>query len=209
MRKILDEWSVLVYRLLVLILFLSITTLLTAQMSNGDYPYCIIDSVKFEVNKLKVDAYNKPNNFVSSKESGYKTSIIWSIFDNVNQINISDSLMLNLTLNRRNEKTEWYISRMNEIHKETNERAYLAGYSNRSEDTIYFPVQDKSLVAIIEAIDADNNWNPIQFWPISGCGNSYLTECLLPGETILFTVNNNYGDVKNKMRVRLHGNDTV
>jgi hypothetical protein len=81
--------------------------------------------------------------------------------------------------------------------------------TNNTNDTISFPIQDASLIGIVEAQDKDRIWRPIQFWPISGCGNSYYSEYLLPKQTLIFKVKNDFGEVRTTMRLKLHGNDTI
>lgn len=169
--------------------FLSMITLSNyGQMIEGNYPFQIIDSLIFKSdgNIFQIDTNSKPDNFISTIELGNKRGL---------EINTEDQ--------------EDYLNRINEIHSITNNRDFIAGITNNSTDTIFLPIQDESLIAILEAKNQAGFWKPIQFWPISGCGNSYYSENINPEQSILITVSKNYGNIETALRLRLHGTDTV
>ena len=159
-----------------------------SQMIEGDYPYQIVDSLVFEKenNVFQIKTDTKPNNFISTVEVHLRNGLKIKEIDK-----------------------KYFINRIKEVHASTNNRDFIAGISNYSSDSIFIPIQDGSLISIIEAKDERGEWKPIQFWPISGCGNSYHSECILPNQTILFTVKKNFGSFHTSMRLRLHGTDTV
>ncbi|MBW8324998.1 MAG: hypothetical protein K0M50_09570 [Prolixibacteraceae bacterium] len=96
-----------------------------------------------------------------------------------------------------------------EIDPLGNKKAFIAGITNSTNDTLSFPIQGSSLIGILEAKDTDEKWKPIQFWPISGCGNSYYSVYLLPKQSIIFPIENKFGKTETTMRIRLHGKDTI
>ncbi len=157
-------------------------------MIEGDYPFQLIDSMIFknDTNLFQIDTTRKPNDFISKSESHYQ-----------------------LGLQVHKDKKDYYSKRIKEIHVKTNNRDFIAGISNYSSDTILIPIQDNSVISVLEAIDKNGLWRPIQFWPISGCGNSYYSESILPNQTLLFTVKKDFGDFSTRMRLRLHGTDTI
>ena len=174
---------------IVLIISLTLMNIIGyGQMIEGDYPFQLIDSMIFknDYNVFQIDTIRQPNNFISTSESNYQLGL------QVNQ-----------------DKKDYYSKKIKEIHTETNNRDFIAGISNYSSDTILIPIQDNSVISILEAIDKSGHWGPIQFWPISGCGNSYYSESLLPDQTLLFTVKKDFGDFSTRMRLRLHGTDTI
>lgn len=158
------------------------------QMIEGDYPYKIVDSLVFEEgnNVVQIKTDTKPNNFISTIEAHLRNGLEIKELDK-----------------------KYFINRIKEVHSSTNKRDFIAGISNHSSDSIFIPIQDGSLISIIEAKGERGEWKPIQFWPISGCGNSYHSECILPNQTIQFTVKKNFGNFQTSMRLRLHGTDTI
>jgi hypothetical protein len=174
---------------IVLIISLTLMNIISyGQMIEGDYPFQLIDSMIFknDNNLFQIDTTIKPNNFISTSESNY-----------------------GLGLQVHKDKSDYYLKRIKEIHSETNNRDFIAGITNYSSDTILIPIQDNSVISILEAIDKNGFWRPIQFWPISGCGNSYYSESILPNQTLLITVKKDFGDFSTRMRLRLHGTDTI
>lgn len=177
-------------KLTILFTFVSIIScsLGYAQMAAGKYPFQIVDSLVFEKspNWFQIDTASRPYNFISTSEAFF--------YDRV-ELQIGD--------------TSYNWQQIKAIHKETNDRDFIAGISNHSSDTILIPIQDNSAIAIIEAIDHNGHWRPIQFWPISGCGNSYYSQTTLPNQSLLITVKKTFGDKATQMRIRLHGTDTI
>ncbi len=196
-------------RILGLLLLLFVQTGIYGQMKRGEYPFRINENSVFNGTKLIVDTSSKPQNFKSTMESWCMSRIGIEITKYGKRAILEDSMTLKIHLPSNNEEIVWNVQRMKTIHEETNSRAFIAGFSNNTKDTISFPIQDESLIAIIEAKDKNGNWSPVQFWPKSGCGNSYYSKYLFPDNTLLFTVDNNFGNQKTNMRLRLHGNDTI
>ncbi len=61
---------------------------------------------------------------------------------------------------------------------------YVANLSQNHPASI--EVQDGSIMMVVEAINQKNQWQPIEYWSGSWCGNSYYT-VLLPPRNILMT----------------------
>ncbi|MDM8162167.1 hypothetical protein QUH73_20280 [Labilibaculum sp. K2S] len=158
------------------------------QMIEGNYPFQIVDSLVFEegLELLQIKVDTKPKNFISTIEARLRNGLEIKELDK-----------------------KYFRKRIKEVHSATNKRDFVAGISNYSTDTIFIPIQDGSLISIIEAKDTEGVWKPIQYWPISGCGNSYYSECILPNQTLLFTVKKNFGSIQTSMRLRLHGTNTI
>ena len=142
-------------------------------------------------------------------EERYRNSFISDFWNSNYSLTIVDSTSYLIKLNRAEKEKYWKAQRMIEIHRETNSRSFIAGVTNHSNDTMSFPIQDESIIAILEAKDHNEEWKPIQFWPISRCGNSFYSIYINPGQTLLITVENVFGKTPTELRIRLHGNDTI
>lgn len=175
-------------KILLFLVFVLANSLAYGQMIAGNYPFQVLDSLIFERNNgiFQIDTTRNPDNFISTQESDYQ-----------------------LYLQVDNDESESYQKRINEIHLETNIRDFIAGITNYSLDTIWIPIQDKSVISILEAKDENGLWKPIQFWPISGCGDSYYSHSIPPGQSLLFTVKKDFGEYTTQMRLRLHATDTI
>ncbi len=70
-------------------------------------------------------------------------------------------------------------------------------------------IQDGSLVMIQEAKDSVGNWNPIEYFNYSGCGNSYTHKNILPGTHLKSKIAIYSGDFRTSLRVKILINNTV
>ncbi len=61
---------------------------------------------------------------------------------------------------------------------------YIANLSKSQ--TAILGTQDGSAIMILEAMDQDHDWKPVEYWSHSWCGNSYFST-LLPPEHFAFT----------------------
>lgn len=147
--------------------------------------------------------------FYSNAEDRYKIHILFEMMKSEFTIRNPKAGVYEIITESKNEEIIRAFRQMREIGYETRSRDLSLAITNNSDDEILFPIQNESLIAIIEAKDNQNNWKPIEFWPISGCGNSYYSKTLLPGQTLISTVNSNFGNAKTIMRLRLHGTDTI
>jgi hypothetical protein len=84
-------------------------------------------------------------------------------------------------------------------------------FVNKSLDKITrITMQDGSPMMRIEALDRNENWNAIEYWSDSRCGNSYYTFMLPPNHLLLTRGVKCSGDFYTKCRMRaLCADDTV
>ncbi len=61
---------------------------------------------------------------------------------------------------------------------------YIANLSKSQ--TAELETQDGSVIMVLEAMDTDHHWKPIEYWSHSWCGNSYFS-AFLPPEHFAFT----------------------
>lgn len=104
---------------------------------------------------------------------------------------------------------EFYFDEIKELYKARPNYNHLATFSNKEEDVIYFPNRFNILYGIIEAIDIKDLWKPIQFCYNYGWGDHMEELWLNPGQTLLIPINSNFGSTSTRMRLKLHGNDTI
>lgn len=173
------------------------------------FPYAIIDSLISKNKSLEINTSSTPENFISQTERWHITNMALELIETKPNITIEDSTKIIIQLNEPNTEISYSINRINQIHKEMNSRRYYGSFSNITNDTILLPIQDESLIAVLEAINLQDEWQAIQFWPVSGCGNSYYSRSIYPGNSIQFTVNNNFGNILTSLRLKLHGTDTI
>lgn len=68
---------------------------------------------------------------------------------------------------------------------------------------------DGRMMMVQEALNKEGKWKAIEYFEFSGCGNSIGIHLLLPGEYMMFGVNQYKGNFKTKFRVRLQTNGTI
>jgi len=100
-----------------------------------------------------------------------------------------------------------YRRQADSLHTVNNKRVnYLVWLLNNSADVITLDTQDASLFCVLQAQDKEKQWQPIQYWQFSGCGNSYVAKFLLPKERIcLLAKSRQQGNFKTKLRYKLAG----
>jgi len=115
-----------------------------------------------------------------------------------------------LTLRQRHARIAreqaFYARLADSLHTLNNKGSYRVWLMNNSADTIALATQDASLVCILQARNSHNQWQPVQFWQFSGCGNSNTARYLLPKEHISFlTKVPRHGNLKTTLRYKLAG----
>ena len=75
--------------------------------------------------------------------------------------------------------------------------------SNTSKDTAYFLAQDSRMDLVIQALDKEGKWRPIEYLPSSWCGNSYHTLYLPPAHFWEFNIPVYEGEFETKLRAEL------
>ncbi|MDG1260135.1 MAG: hypothetical protein P8H59_03980 [Flavobacteriales bacterium] len=79
---------------------------------------------------------------------------------------------------------------------------YLANTSGS--DYAEVEVQDGSLMMIVEAVDSDGDWKPIEYWSNSWCGNSYFNFMLPPNHMMMTRGIKCSGDFYTNCRMKLY-----
>jgi hypothetical protein len=85
-----------------------------------------------------------------------------------------------------------------------NFEGYKMILANQSGKTIQFPASDSRLSMIAEVFIGEG-WQPIEYLPLSWCGNSYHTLYLKDNEYWEFIIPRYYGKIKVKLRYKLKG----
>jgi hypothetical protein len=90
-------------------------------------------------------------------------------------------------------------------------KEYFTGYLINASDSIFnAEKQDGSLIMIQEAIDKNGDWQPIEYWTYSGCGNSYFHPLTLkPGKYIMIPIKKYNGNYKTKIRLKLKKDKSI
>lgn len=183
------------------------------SMSRAWYPYQIVGHLKFSNEKKLIIAKNscKPENFISSKEELYRriaskkpSSESYILKYKKDEFETYEDYLIEYR-NRKNE----YDSLATAENKTANSMNMAVWVQNTTKDTILFPIQDGSLIAVLEGMNKSKQWKPVEYWWFSWCGNSYEDLILLPDNSIQIGVNNILGSTKTKMRLKIHGRDTI
>lgn len=91
------------------------------------------------------------------------------------------------------------------VHKKNDNVVRI--YNNTTE-TVKLQVQDGSFIGILQGLNKDGKWLPVQYWQWSGCGNSYHVKRLPPKATALFTTHiPNSGNYETRLRFKIMGID--
>jgi hypothetical protein len=99
-----------------------------------------------------------------------------------------------------------YVQRADSLHRLNNQGHYRVWLLNNSADTVVLATQDASLVCVLQAKNARKQWQTVQFWRFSGCGNSNIAKYLLPQEHISFLAKTpRHGNFKTALRYKLAG----
>lgn len=85
---------------------------------------------------------------------------------------------------------------------------YFTGYLvNTTDSTQRITRQDGSLMMIQEAQNEQGEWQPIEYWVRSGCGNSYFDPLILgKNQYAMFAIRKYSGDYKTKIRLKIKTN---
>lgn len=140
-----------------------------------------------EIFQVHVDTSRKASNFISGSEDYYKVRIMETEFMLSYEVSNWDSLS-------GTQKNEWVINekrralhQLDSIHtynNETNKLEVLVW--NNSPDTVSLTIQDGSFQCILEAKNGVGEWQPIDLWIFSNCGNSYYRRHFAPQESSSF-----------------------
>ncbi len=183
------------------------------SMERAWYPFQIVDSIRFIDQPVFIiaDNNNKPTDFISSEENSYRRlskDEPWSE-DFYNDYKQTEFNSYEDYLIDKKQTSQYWDSLADAENRFSNSMDMAVWIQNNTNDTILFPNQDGSLIGLIEAIDNKGDWRPIQYWWFSWCGNSYMDLILPPKNSIQIGLNNKFGDIKTKMRLKIHGRDTI
>lgn len=183
------------------------------SMDRAWYPFQIIDSIRFNnlAGFIIADPKTKPSDFISSEEKSYRRlsqEEPWS-FDFFNDYKRTEFKSYEEYLIDHNKTSKFWDSLAIAENQYSNSMDIAVWIQNNSNDTILFPNQDGSLIGLIEAVDKDDKWKPIEYWWFSWCGNSYMDLILPPKHSIQIGLNNRLGNQETKMRLKIHGRDTI
>lgn len=86
----------------------------------------------------------------------------------------------------------------------------LAYLVNTTDNNFYAKKQDGSLIMIQEAMDENGNWQPIEYWVYSGCGNSYFNPLDLASQQyIAIPIRKYSGSFDTQIRLKLKASDEL
>ncbi|MCG8574193.1 MAG: hypothetical protein MI810_04855 [Flavobacteriales bacterium] len=86
---------------------------------------------------------------------------------------------------------------------ESPENYFVSYLVNTTDKTLNAKRQDGSLIMIQEAMDEEGEWQPIEYWVYSGCGNSYFSPLALePEKCIMVPIKKYTGSFKTKIRLK-------
>ncbi len=180
------------------------------SMNRAWYPYQIIDSFKIDSEALIVaNTKIKPIDFISSIESMYNSPRPKYSKEFIENYETTEYKCYNEYLKsyRIDSLRDDSIAKREHIY--ANSLPMAIWIQNITKDTIIFPIQDGSLIAILEAQNKNKIWKPVQYWWYSWCGNSYSKLELPPNKSIQIGVNNLIGDKETMMRFLIQGKDTI
>lgn len=86
-----------------------------------------------------------------------------------------------------------------------NPKEYFTAYLiNTSDSTFNADRQDGSLMMIQEAMNERGEWQPIEYWVYSGCGNSYFSPLsLATGSYVMIPIKRYSGSFKTQFRLKM------
>lgn len=86
-----------------------------------------------------------------------------------------------------------------------NPKDYFTAYLiNTSDSTFNADRQDGSLMMIQEAMNEKGEWEPIEYWVYSGCGNSYFSPLeLTTGNYVMIPIKRYSGAYKTQFRLKM------
>ena len=89
------------------------------------------------------------------------------------------------------------------------EKYFIAYLINTTDSTFKTELQDGSLIMIQEALNEKNEWQPIEYWVNSGCGNSFEPLNLEPGKYVIIRIIQYAGSFKTKIRLKMRKDRSI
>ena len=90
-----------------------------------------------------------------------------------------------------------------------NEKYFIAYLINTTDSTFKTELQDGSLIMIQEALNEKNEWQPIEYWVNSGCGNSFESLKIDPGQHVIIRIIQYAGSFKTKIRLKMRKDRSI
>jgi len=81
---------------------------------------------------------------------------------------------------------------------------YITNLSAKNVATL--KTQDGSIMMVVQALDQNNQWKPIEYWSNSWCGNSYFTYMIPPRHMLMTRGIKCSGDFYTKCRLKVSNN---
>lgn len=82
-------------------------------------------------------------------------------------------------------------------------------FMNRTDSLVVFNCEDGQPRIIQEAKNREGNWEPIEFWRNSTCGNSYGSCSINPGEYTYYKIHKYNGHFLTFLRVKINMGDKI
>lgn len=143
----------------------------------------------------------KDSNTEGNQRALYNFSKQIEIDDNLIELKQGE-LYFQFNLNQSFETLKSFNSKWIEKYSKSHFIAYLV---NMTDSSVYIKTQDGSLLIIQEALDENNNWQPIEYWIPSGCGNSYFNPLSLEaGKCVLVPIKKYTGNYKTQFRLKFN-----
>lgn len=103
---------------------------------------------------------------------------------------------------------EYYRIRADDLHQKNNFGKHQVWIMNNTEDTVSLQMQDWSYICILQAQDKNKQWQPIEYWRLAFCGNSYYTKSFPPYTANSFVTElPENGNFSTKLRYKLLGKE--
>lgn len=92
------------------------------------------------------------------------------------------------------------------IHIRNNKNQIQVWLLNNSNNVVKLQMEDECYVCVLQAKTRKGQWQPIQYWKFSDCGNSYSVKHILPktANSFIMKIPNN-GNYKTKLRFKMLG----
>ncbi|WP_159519948.1 hypothetical protein [Sunxiuqinia indica] len=197
-------------KILIFLLFLSSHSVCQIKESNF---YFTVPKGKYEntkENSLWVKTGIDNSKLVTEFENDrFIRAILEVWFDYDFEIQQKDTNELNLKFYNLNEEFQKHMNWAKEVSALKENFNCLAEFCNGTNDTLLFLTRFHIVYAILEGLDSNNNWKPIQFLYNHGFADHATVKRLRPNETLLIPFSNNLGEQRMKMRMKLQGNDTL
>lgn len=176
----------------------------TRQLESITYPLIISknDSIDFEgipqfkrftliTDSIEYSVTNNLELFVDTSEI-----IVWKFWEETP----IEAYLIHVDKNGNEIPKEPYITPYDKVKK------FPVYIINNTDSIQAIENHDGRIIVIQEALSEQGDWQGIEYFEFSGCGNSYGRNLIKPNEYMLFGANQYRGDFKTKLRVRLRTN---